>query len=158
MRSAVTIALLILGTLALHAQVEIQIPFDSAGKILVLTKDLNAKVGLFPNAESFVEARMFRRADSVYALELLRVQGASTARERREISYSEVLDLRRRVDAYVASVPSESVVPLSAALDQSGRSAVLWGSTLWSVFYYGTATSIALGFTENENGTATAAT
>lgn len=147
-----------------HAQVETQIPFDESGKIVTLTYSQNKKIELFDRPETFVEARLFRRSDSAFVLEILRKDGTVTNRERKEIGSSELRAIRVRVGTYLELYGDAAFLGLretedepvlsSGGLDQSGRSALLWGSTLWSLFYYGTATTIALGIVDEEGGSA----
>lgn len=127
---------LLITQLAAHAQIERQIPFDESGKILVITKSLNDEYRWFEPTETFLEARLFRMTDSAFVLEITRRSDLGNERERRPLSMVEMLSLRARIQLNAA--PFEV-----GGLDQSGRSALLWGSTLWSLLYYGTAISYA---------------
>lgn len=150
------------------AQVEVQVPFDESGKIVTLTPRQNRKIELFDSPDTFIEARLFQQSDSVFVLEVLRQTGLATNRERKNISASDLRAIRIRVGTYLELYAddkflrpqdevAEDYVPSAFEIDQSGRSALLWGSTLWSLFYYGTATSIALGVVDENGGTGTVA-
>jgi len=126
-------------TCSLHAVgQEVQVPFDSAGRIMVITRELDAQLGLFLDQPGFSEARLFRLQDSSYALEVTAVSQGQFSRSRRAMSAIEGT-------SYLALVRERfrSRAP-SASLDQSGRSALLWGSTLWSLIYYGTALNMVI--------------
>ena len=124
------------------AQIETQVPFDDAGNMLVLTKEINDRLAIFDSPSSFNEARLFQTTDSTFVLEVLRMAGANLERERKQLTVADIKALRIRV---------RSAVPATGegVLDQRGRSALLWGSTLWSLFYYGSAASAVLGSTDN---------
>ncbi|MCX6141163.1 MAG: hypothetical protein NTX15_10120 [Candidatus Kapabacteria bacterium] len=128
----------LIATVAGVAQVEVQVPFDERGNILVITKDINDRLAIFDAPSSFNEARLYRLTDTTFVLEVSRVVGANIERERKQLTISDVKALRIRV---------QGAVPLDdkTFLDQSGRSSLLWGSTLWSLFYYGSAASYAFG-------------
>jgi hypothetical protein len=144
-RCVFVVALLCAGALSARAQIERQITFDEAGKIFVITKSLNDEYRWFEPTETFLEARLFRMTDSAYVLEITRRSDQGNERERRELSMVEMLSLRSRIQV-------RSAVEVGG-LDQSGRSALLWGSTLWSLVYYGTAISYAFS-AEGEAGSA----
>lgn len=124
------------------AQVETQVPFDESGKILVITKEINDRLGVFDSPSSFNEARLFRVSDSTFVLEVLRNVGANIERERKQLSTQDLKALRVRIQG---AIPPDD----KAFLDQSGRSALLWGSTLWSLFYYGSAASYAFSASDS---------
>ncbi|MBK6291830.1 MAG: hypothetical protein IPF59_08740 [Ignavibacteria bacterium] len=162
------VAILLFSTGVVYAQVETQIPFDESGKIVTLTYSQNKKIQLIDRPESFVEARLFSQSDSVFVLEILRKNGSETLRERKVITTSELRAIRVRVGTYLElyadadflrppDVDTPEYIPSSFEIDQSGRSALLWGSTLWSLFYYGTAATFALGLTDEGSSGATAA-
>ncbi|HLP27088.1 MAG TPA: hypothetical protein VK147_00515 [Candidatus Didemnitutus sp.] len=131
------------------AQVEIQVPFDENGNILVFTKEINDRLAIFDTPASFTEARLFKITDSTFVLEVSRLVGTNIARERKQLSRAEVKSLRVRVQG---AIPHDD----KAFLDQSGRSSLLWGSTLWSLVYYGSAASYV--FSNNDNFEPSAAT
>lgn len=133
LRFVVVAVLLCAASYGAHAQVERQITFDEAGKILVVTKSMNDEYKWFEPIETFLEARLFKMNDSSFVLEIMRRADQGNERERRQLSMVDMAALRARIQMSAGS-PTET-----GGLDQSGRSALLWGSTLWSLFYYGTA-------------------
>lgn len=135
-RALIVAALVCASHMIAHAQIERQITFDEAGKILVVTKTLNDEYRWFEPLETFLEARLFKMNDTAYVLEILRRSDQGNERERRQLSMVEMAALRSRIQT--AASPSVEI----GGLDQSGRSTLLWGSTLWSLFYYGTAISV----------------
>jgi len=140
------VAILILPFLALaHASgQERQVSFDTTGTVWVLTANLNRQHQLLPDLPTLVEARLFVASDTAYYLDVILDEGGSRLRRRVDLTESAVLDLRRRSSMVLISFDVDD----SAELDQSGRAALLWGSTIWSLLYYGTATSIALNIDE----------
>ncbi len=136
-RSIVMVVLLVTASYGTQAQVERQISFDDAGKILVVTKSMNDEYKWFEPIGTFLEARLFKMNDSAFVLEILRRADQGNERERRQLSMIDMAALRARIQISAGS-PMET-----GGLDQSGRSALLWGSTLWSLFYYGTAITAA---------------
>lgn len=129
-----SITVLIVGLLAqmLSAQ-DVQVPFDSAGTIMVITQELDATLGLFYDVPGFSEARLFRSQDSTYSLEITSIVNKAYSRSRRSMS-------ARDGNAYIALVNARlrERAP-SMTIDQSGRTALLTGTALWSLFYYGIA-------------------
>lgn len=168
MRHALVIIVAILCTLPAASQMDELVPFDEGGLLTVITRDLNDRMKLFSPAGTFVEAHLYRQPDSTTVLEIVRSSGATITRERKTLSAAELFDIRTRVAQYMALNDDVEIkrVPLTTRMrsadpdrptsvsgyDQSGRSGLLWGSTLWSLVYYGTAASTALGLYENESG------
>jgi hypothetical protein len=136
LRSVLIALLLCAASYGAYAQIERQISFDEAGKIFVVSKSMNDEYKWFEPIETFLEARLFKMSDSAFVLEILRRADQGNERERRQLSMVEMAALRSRIQT--AASPSVDI----GGLDQSGRSTLLWGSTLWSLFYYGTAVSI----------------
>ncbi len=126
----------------MSAQIETQVPFDDAGNILVITKEVNDRLAIFDTPSSFNEARLFQTTDSTFVLEVLRMAGANLERERKQLTLADVKALRIRVQS---AVPTSGV----ETLDQRGRSSLLWGSTLWSLLYYGSAASYVFSSENN---------
>lgn len=131
----------LLGTLVTSAQTEQQVPFDNNGTVFTIDRAFNDKHLIFDGAAEFYEARLFKRTDSTFVLELTRLSGKSYVRDRQELSAQDVAELKSRISKIVDFSAATDHLP---KLDQSGRSALLWGSTLWSLFYYGTAISYAI--------------
>jgi hypothetical protein len=117
---------------------DVRVPFDSSGRIMVIDRDLEMTLQLFSDVRGFVEARMFRHADSSYSLEITREVNGTEERETRPLT-------REQGAAFIVTVTGrlKTLAP-RATLDQSGRNALLWGSALWSLIYYAPAISIAV--------------
>lgn len=117
---------------------EVQVPFDSAGRIMVITKELDAQLGLFTDQPGFSEARLFRLQDSSYSLEITTFVNATYSRIRRVLSAQDGRSYLALVNArFQDRAPT-------LAIDQSGRTALLSGAALWSLFYYGIALNEAI--------------
>ncbi|MBC8124691.1 MAG: hypothetical protein H7X70_03055 [Candidatus Kapabacteria bacterium] len=144
-----TAIVIIFATPSLVCQIETQVAFDDVGSTLVITKELNDRLLIFETPSTFHEARLFQTTDSTFVLEITRTAGANLERERKQLTSADVKALRIRV---------QSAVPATGegVLDQRGRSALLWGSTLWSLGYYGSAASAV--FSTNDNFEFSAAT
>lgn len=117
---------------------ESAIPWDSAGRIYVIDVDMESKVGLFPSIEGFIEARLFKVSDSTFSLEVFSARDGKQERTRKEISFKEMSELlakfRERLGARAPQM----------FLNQEGRSAVLWGSAIWSLIYYAPMITVAI--------------
>ena len=136
MRSVIVLLAFVLGAVIGRAQ-ETQVAFDNDGTIFALTQTLNEQYGVITGFDGFVEARLFQRGtDSTYLLEVVILRDGKRERSTQILSQQDIELIRRKLAAAAA--------PPTVSLDQSGRTSLLWGSTLWSLLYYGTATSIAL--------------
>jgi hypothetical protein len=128
---------------------EVQVPFDGEGKVLVLSHDLEAKLGLFPKYQGFEEARLFQISDTSFVLEVYYGSGEQVEKDRVPMSAAEVSSLRALVaEAIAAKAPD-------TGLDQSGRTAFLLGTAALSLGFYGWAVPVAFDF---EDGPAIAGT
>lgn len=149
MRTFIVLLTIIASSVLATAQ-EVQIPFDRAGRMYVITRSFNEQHKIITGFDGFVEARLFKIADSSYSLEVVTEVNGGRGRTTRPLTQQDVDALRDRVNNIQAESgyveEEEDVTP--GGIDQSGRTALLWGSTLWSLFYYGTATSVALNIDE----------
>jgi hypothetical protein len=110
---------------------EVQVPFDSAGKLEVITEDIENHLQLFTNYPHFHEARLFKLTDSTFIVEVSSLSDdGKLSRNREPKTKQEVLALQHQV-AEVASERSPSIL-----LDQSSRSKFLVWETLLSVGVY----------------------
>lgn len=134
-----------LGALGVRAQ-DVQVSFDQEGTVYSISQSLNNQFGIITGFDGFIEARLFRSGtDTTYTLEVVTERNGQRSRTTRTLTLRDVQALRERVSSIRAE--AAPTIPASvpvAGLDQNGRTSLLWGSTLWSLFYYGTATSIAL--------------
>lgn len=121
---------LCLWAVSVQAQ-EIQVPFDSAGRVQRLDRSLEDKLNLFPEFPRFVEAALFRLPDSSYVLEILYDDSAGRLRERRALTSDETADLRWRV---MQAISERAPATL---LDRSGRKRLIAGNLTLALGYYG---------------------
>lgn len=136
MRSFLLACLLsLLGVTSAVAQ-ERQLSFDTKGTLYVLTAPVNNRFGVLPEYPTLIEARIFSESDTVITLDVVLESAGGRQRQRVPITAERLRSIRSVMDAEVAVH-----TPTASDLDQSGRSAMLWGSTLWSLFYYGAASS-----------------
>ncbi|MFI5264318.1 MAG: hypothetical protein ACHQM6_07375, partial [Candidatus Kapaibacterium sp.] len=138
--------LLVLGILwggRLFAQ-EVQVPFDSAGKLEIITEDIENHLQLFTGYPHFHEGRLFKLSDSSYILEISSLSDdGKLSRNREPKTKQDVLAFQKQV-AEVVTERSSSVL-----LDQSSRSKFLVWETLLGVFAYGPLFSASLNSTNN---------
>jgi len=145
MRTLLIIVAFIASSLIATAQ-EVQVPFDRNGKVFVISKTFNEKYSIITGVDGFVEARLFKLTIDSYNLEIISEVVGQRSRNIRPLTQAGVDSLREKLVQVLETAPApqdEELVEIGE-LDQSGRTALLWGSTLWSLFYYGTATSIAI--------------
>lgn len=149
MRTFIVFVTILVSSVLATAQ-EVQIPFDRAGRIYVISRSFNDQHKIITGFDGFVEARLFKVADSTYSLEVVTEVNGGRGRTNRPLTQQDVDAIRDRVNNIQAESgfveEEEDFTP--GGIDQSGRTALLWGSTLWSLFYYGTATSVALNVDE----------
>lgn len=133
------------GTVGVRAQ-DVQVSFDREGTVYSISQALNNRYAIITGFDGFIEARLFRTvADTTYTLEVVIEVDGQRSRITKTLSQREVDALREKVSTITGVAPPAEPKPSPVAgLDQSGRTSLLWGSTLWSLFYYGTATSVAL--------------
>lgn len=84
---------------------EVQIPFDEAGKIFVVTADLEKDLRLFVEYENFVEARLYKLLDSSFVLEITQTTQGKMIRTRKALVQADVEIIRTRLAAIMASTP-----------------------------------------------------
>lgn len=123
---------------------EISVPFDSTGKIFVITADLENRLGLFQEYPGFMEARLYQANDSSYFLEVLEKKDSTIARTRLPKSFTEVIALRELVDDGISKHAPESLY------NHEGRAGLIVNSAILSAGFYGWAIPVAT----NMDGTA----
>jgi hypothetical protein len=116
---------------------EVQIPFDSAGKIEVITPELEAAYRLFPEIKEFREARLFLRPDSSYFLEISYTEDSKIKRIKQDKTPAQVAVLRQRLTEPTFTDVDHPFVKPGTGLDQSGRTKFITATTLISTFVYG---------------------
>jgi hypothetical protein len=123
------------GAAGLRAQ-EVEVPFDDAGRVLVINANLARQLGLFGEVTSFREARLFQLPDGSFLLEVTSAPGGHLTRERRSMTADEAQAFRRTVmERLAARAPR-------ATLDQSGRTKLLGEALALGVGFYGWATAV----------------
>lgn len=117
---------------------EVLVPFDVQGRVFTITATDESKLHLFPDVIDLIEARVWRTSDTSYVLEITSGSIAAPVRTRRPLTPVDYDALRT---AYAAAVGSMVV---TEELDQSGRSTLLWSTTIAGLVYYGTAMNFML--------------
>ncbi|NQW29320.1 MAG: hypothetical protein HQ472_02260 [Ignavibacteria bacterium] len=132
---------------------EEQVPVDEVGRVYVIDSNMQANANVFREVKNLFEARLYMRSDSTYIAYLTVRKESRLLTEQTPVSAQEVKEIRRAVQQFVDSkIPSEgSTTTNENGLDQEGRTSLLVGSTLWSLFYYGTATNFAINYNETES-------
>lgn len=110
---------------------EQQVPFDSAGKILVITPQLTTLIPLFSEYAGFKEILLFQQIDSSFTLEISTTKDGILQRRRISKTRAEIDSLRKNIDQIIKEKSPE------LGLDQSGRAEFLTYTFLISLAYYG---------------------
>jgi hypothetical protein len=114
------------------------VPLDPEGAVQEITPALRTRLGLFPGAGDFQNARLFRGEDQTYVLEIAWRRQGRHWRERQALSATAVdslrLELRRRL----------ALPPVGLQLDHSGRGEFILDQILISLFAYGPAINVML--------------
>jgi hypothetical protein len=105
---------------------DVQVAFDSTGTRYVLDARARARLGLFPEVDGFIEARLFRTAPDAFELVLLVRRDDRRVRATRVLTAAEVQALRDRVDAALAR--TRLTTP-----DQDGRALFLASTTALAI-------------------------
>lgn len=147
MRTFIVLLTIVASSVLATAQ-EVQVSFDRAGRVFLITRSFNDQHKIITGFDDFVEARLFKGTDTTYTLEVVTESLGLRSRTTRPLTRIDVDSLMAHVDAAMlimgeAEIEQEEVAP-RVQHDQEGRTSLLWGTTLWSLFYYGYATSIAL--------------
>ncbi|OGU60851.1 MAG: hypothetical protein A2X64_04610 [Ignavibacteria bacterium GWF2_33_9] len=130
-----------------HAQ-EKQIQFIPENNIKVIDSEMETKLNLFPEYNNFKEARLYQKSDNSYVLEITYIENEDEIRIRKNLSQSELDDLRVKIQSLITTeMPA-------LGLDQSGRANFLIGTTVLSLGYYGW----AIPYIMNLDGSAAAGT
>ena len=131
MKNVIIILVLIFLAPILSVAQEIQVPIDNENKVLVVDKDLESELGIFPEYIGFVAAKLFKSDDGTYVLEVSYMVDSRLHRKRNTLSQEEVDELRIKV---TDSIKSDNPVIL---LDQRGRTSFIVGTTILGLGYYG---------------------
>ena len=113
---------------------ETQVPLDSAGRIEIVDRALEKKIGAFAQYENFFEARLFQQTDSSYSLDVLMRSGQHTTRERVALNRVQVDSLRSLIHRRIFTRAP------TAGQDRAGRWAMVratsgaaWGFYSWAI-------------------------
>ncbi len=90
--------------------IEKPVPFDGAGKVMVMTRALRDHLRLFPEVKDFANARLLQ-SDATFVLEITLTDGS---RQRSSLTADERETLRGQIEHQLAVSPS-------AAINQKGR-------------------------------------
>jgi hypothetical protein len=129
-----------LATPLLAQSEERQQPFDSAGRLVVITPDLAARLGLhtlLPVAAGYRVARLYHRADSTYVVEFVLGTGALERRVRYDVSAELVAQLRTATRAAQLTAQVERRF-------QEGRPSLIRSSVVLGLGFYGWAVPAVL--------------
>lgn len=119
---------------------EVQIPFDTDGRHMTLTQQLESRLNLFPEYTGFREARMFQTGDDTYYVEITHLSEGRIIRDRIALTRLEMIEIRQKVDGILVSQQR------TQRLNQEGRGRFLRTTTSLGALYYGWAIPLALDF------------
>lgn len=126
----VLIFFVVISCISTQAQ-ERQIPFDSAGKILVITPQQTTLLPLFSEYNEFKEILLFKLDDTSFMLEVTSVKDGTLQRRRVTKTRIEIDSLQARINQIINERSPE------LGLDQSGRAELLTYTFITSLGYYG---------------------
>jgi hypothetical protein len=136
MKQGIIWILLLTSTAAFSQMVlEKPVPFDGAGKVLVVTRALRDQLRLFPEVRDFASARLLQ-SEATVVLEVTLTNGD---RERTMLSADERDKLRRQVESHLAATPS-------ATINQKGRGLFLLSQLPIAMGWYSTALNFVFGW------------
>lgn len=110
---------------------ERQVPLDPGHGITDVLPELRRELGLFPEAEGFVSARLFRQDDGTLVLEITRTDRDGLIHERRPLTDADLDAMRANFgDRLVA-------LGRTRAVDRAGRSGLVLAESLLGIGVYG---------------------
>lgn len=124
---------------------EQQVAFDSAGKVFVISQQLEDQLHLFPEFPEFQEALLYQSPDSTYLLEVSYRENGKPLRSRLRKNPEWYADFQSQLDADIRTKAPSSL------LDQSSRTKFLVIETILSTFVYG---PMILAAADVDNGAA----
>lgn len=122
--------------------------FDEEGRVDVITVKMKQRMGIFPEYPSFVEARLFRKPDSSFVLDVYYRKDTLIWRQSETWSVDDIRNLRQRVSVYRRSLESE-------VENQEGRVRFIITTTVLATGYYGWAVPEALNIKNEKAALAT---
>jgi hypothetical protein len=135
------IGILFLVSTAVFSQTVLEkpVPFDGAGKVMVVTRALRDQLKLFPEVEDFASACLLQ-SDATFVLEITLNNGD---RERTILSSDERDKLRRQVESLLAAAPT-------ATVNQKGRGLFLISQLPIAAGWYSTALNSIFGWSNSD--------
>ena len=126
-----TILLILLFTASWASSQEVEVPFDSAGKIMVFTAEMEISVHLFPKVSHFIEARLLKRDADHFVVDYTYRDGSQIVHAHEDRDGASVAAMRSTVSTKLKrSAPS-------TLLDHSSRVKFITYETVLSTFLYG---------------------
>lgn len=124
---------------------ERQIPIDSTNNINTINQELEKNLELFPEYTNFEEAKLFQKNDSSFILEIYYTENGDLLKNRKEISEKQLFEIRAKIQEII------SQKALNLNLNQEGRTFLITGTTLLSI-YYGYAFGNLVNASDNVRG------
>lgn len=122
--------------------------FDEEGRVDLLNEKMKQRMGLFSEYPSFIEARLFRKPDSSFVLDVYYRKNTLVCRQSETWSMDDVRSLRQRVTAYRHSLESD-------ADNQEGRVRLIITTSVLATGYYGWAVPVSLNIKNEKAALAT---
>ena len=138
MKRGIILAILLAST-AVFSQTVIEkpVPFDGAGKVMVVTRVLRDQLKLFREVKDFVNARLLQ-SDATFVLEITLTDGS---RQRSSLTADERETLRGQIEHQLAGSPS-------SAVNQKGRGLFLLSQLPIAAGWYSTALNSIFGWSD----------
>ncbi|MGB9702983.1 MAG: hypothetical protein ACPL1A_09730 [Candidatus Kapaibacteriota bacterium] len=121
------------------------IPIDSTNNIKTINQELEKNLGLFPEYINFQEAKLFQKNDSSFILEIYYTENGDLLKNRKEINEKQLSEIRAKIQEII------SQKALNFNLNQEGRTFLITGTTLLSI-YYGYAFGNLVNASDNVRG------
>lgn len=118
---------------------EVQVPIDPENNIKIIDKEMESKLVLFSEYPDFQEARLYKRDDQHFILEISYMKDGETMRTKKEMNPQELEQFRQKIRNQI------KINAPTVGLDQSGRASLLTGTTLLSLGWYGWSVPYVLG-------------
>jgi len=117
---------------------EFQVALDAERGVLEIDVRLRSDLGLFPEIQNFLAARLFRNVAGEHVLEISFLDQGTLAHERRPLTATALDALRRDVADRLAAQGRARIV------DRSGRAGFVLGQTAVGLGYHGWAVPVML--------------
>jgi len=107
-------------------------------QITIVDAKLAKEAQLFAEYDKFIEAKLFRLSDTLFVIEVFYYKNDSIYKDRKLMNEAEKLEFQNNLYQAITIQSPEKM------LDQSGRTALIAGSLLTSLAYYGYAIPMSL--------------